>query len=235
MEWIRSLLDNGTAPALTAVLLGLLTAISPCPLATNIAAIGYIGKDVADRRKVFRNGLLYTLGRIVAYTVLGVVLLFALDAGAKVFGIQRFFGTYGEILAGPALLLVGLFMFFGKKLNLSRLGIRFEGERFARRGGWGALWIGVLFALAFCPTSGVFYFGVLIPLAASVSAGFLLPVLFAAATALPVIASAWLLAFSVRRVSGFYGKMRIAQRWLNGLVGGLFVVVGLYYCYMVFC
>ena len=97
------------------------------------------------------------------------------------------------------------------------------------------MWIGVLFALAFCPTSGVFYFGVLIPLAASVSAGFLLPVLFAAATALPVIASAWLLAFSVRRVSGFYGKMRIAQRWLNGLVGGLFVVVGLYYCYMVFC
>ena len=234
MEWIQSLLDNGTAPALTAVLLGLLTAISPCPLATNIAAIGYIGKDVADRRKVFRNGLLYTLGRIVAYTVLGVVLIFALDAGAKVFGIQRFFGTYGEMLAGPALLLVGLFMFFGKKLNLSRLGIRFEGERFARRGGWGALWIGVLFALAFCPTSGVFYFGMLIPMSATTAGGYFLPVFFAVATALPVLVVTWILAFSTQRISKFYGKMQVTQKWVKRIAGGIFVAIGTYYCITIY-
>lgn len=235
MEWLQSLLNSDTTPALTAVLLGLLTAISPCPLATNIAAIGYIGKDLSNRRRVFRNGLLYTIGRIVAYTVLGVILLSLLNTGAKVFGIQRFFGTYGEVLIGPMLLSAGLFMLSGKRLNLSSRGLRFDGERLARRGGWGALWMGVLFALAFCPTSGVFYFGVLIPLAASVKTGFLLPILFAVATALPVIAVAWLLAFSVRRVSSFYGRMQTVQCWLNALVGGLFVAVGIYYCYMIIC
>ena len=69
MEWLQALLDNSSTPVLTAFLLGLLTAISPCPLATNIAAIGYIGKDIEDRRRVFLSGLLYTAGRIVAYTV----------------------------------------------------------------------------------------------------------------------------------------------------------------------
>lgn len=78
MEWLQTLLDSSTTPALTAFLLGLLTAVSPCPLAMNIAAIGFIGKDIEDRRKVFRNGVLYTLGRIIAYTILGVVLIMIL-------------------------------------------------------------------------------------------------------------------------------------------------------------
>ena len=95
MEWLQALLDNSSTPVLTAFLLGLLTAISPCPLATNIAAIGYIGKDIEDRRRVFLNGLLYTAGRIVAYTVLGVVLILLVRRGASMFGIQEFIGTWG--------------------------------------------------------------------------------------------------------------------------------------------
>ena len=234
MEWAQSFLNSGTTPALTAVLLGLLTAISPCPLATNIAAIGFIGKDLSSRRRVFWNGVLYAAGRILAYTVLGVVLLAVLKKGGEVFGIQQFFGLYGEQLIGPMLLLIGAFMLWGGKLNLPRFGYRGQGEGMARRGGWGALGLGVLFALAFCPTSGVFYFGVLIPLAATERTGFLLPALFAVATALPVLVVAWLLAFSVQRVSVFYGKMRIVQRWLNVLVGGMFLLVGCYYCIVVF-
>ena len=66
MDWLQTWLDNSSTPLLTAFLLGLLTALSPCPLATNIAAVGFIGKDIEDRRKIFRNGLLYTLGRILA-------------------------------------------------------------------------------------------------------------------------------------------------------------------------
>ena len=93
MEWLQTLLDSSTTPVLTAFLLGLLTAISPCPLATNIAAIGYIGKDIEDRRRVFLNGLLYTAGRIVAYTVLGLVLILIIRQGASMFGIQKFIGT----------------------------------------------------------------------------------------------------------------------------------------------
>ena len=104
MEWLQTLLDNSTTPALTAFLLGLLTAVSPCPLATNIAAIGFIGKDIENRRRIFRNGLLYTLGRVVAYTVLGIVLILVLREGSSLFGIQKFIGKYGELILGPALL-----------------------------------------------------------------------------------------------------------------------------------
>lgn len=122
MEWLQTLLDSSTTPVLTAFLLGLLTAISPCPLATNIAAIGYIGKDIEDRRRVFLNGLLYTAGRIVAYTVLGLVLILIIRQGASMFGIQKFIGTWGELLLGPALIVIGLLMLFSHRLNLPKFG-----------------------------------------------------------------------------------------------------------------
>lgn len=234
MEWLQTLLDSGTAPALTAFLLGLLTAVSPCPLATNIAAIGFIGRNIENRRRIFLNGLLYTLGRIIAYTVLGIVLILILREGASLFGIQKFIGRYGELILGPALLLIGLFMLFGSKLKLPSFGFRGNGEGLARKGGFGALLLGILFAMAFCPTSGVLYFGMLIPMSATSAAGYLLPVLFAVATALPVLIVAWILAFSVQRIGSFYGRMQTVQKWLNRIVGGIFVGIGIYYCIMVY-
>ena len=234
MDWLHTLLDNSTAPALTAFLLGLLTAISPCPLATNIAAIGYIGRDIENRRRIFLNGVFYTVGRIIAYTVLGIVLISILKEGASVFGIQKAIGKWGELLIGPMLLLIGLFMLIGHRLNLPRFGFGGNGECLARKGGWGALPLGVLFAMAFCPTSGVFYFGMLIPMAVTASAGWLLPVLFAVATALPVLAVAWILAFSVEKVGEIYGRIRTLQKWLNIIVGIIFIAVGIYYCLMMY-
>lgn len=228
------MLDNSSTPVLTAFLLGLLTALSPCPLATNIAAIGFIGKDMEDRKRVFRNGLLYTLGRILSYTLLGVVLILVLRGGSSMFGIQKAIGTWGEWLLGPLLLVIGLFMLFGDRLNLPQFGFNGNAEGLARKGGWGALLIGILFALAFCPTSGVFYFGMLIPLSATTPAGYLLPAVFAIATALPVLAVAWILAFSVQQMGRFYGRMRTVQRWMNLLVGVLFVVIGIYYSWMMY-
>ena len=228
------MLDNSSTPVLTAFLLGLLTALSPCPLATNIAAIGFIGKDMEDRKRVFRNGLLYTLGRILSYTLLGVVLILVLREGSSMFGIQKAIGTWGEWLLGPLLLVIGLFMLFGDRLNLPQFGFKGNAEGLARKGGWGALLIGILFALAFCPTSGMFYFGMLIPLSATTPAGYLLPVVFAVATALPVLAVAWILAFSVQQMGRFYGRMRTVQRWMNLLVGVLFVVIGIYYSWMMY-
>lgn len=233
MEWLQTLLDSSTTPALTAFLLGLLTAVSPCPLATNIAAIGFIGRNVESRRRIFLNGLLYTLGRIIAYTVLGIVLILILREGASLFGIQKFIGRYGELILGPALLLIGLFMLFGSRLRLPSFGFSGNGEGLARKGGFGALLLGMLFAMAFCPTSGVFYFGMLIPMSATSAAGYLLPVLFALATALPVLIVAWILAFSVQRIGSFYGRMQTVQKWLNRIVGGIFVGIGIYYCIMV--
>ena len=145
MEWLQTLLDNSTAPALTAFLLGLLTAVSPCPLATNIAAIGFIGKDIENRRRIFLNGLLYTLGRVIAYTLLGIVLILILKEGSSLFGIQKFIGKYGELVLGPALLLIGLFILFGGKLKLPSFGFKGNGEGLARKGGCGAFLLGMLF------------------------------------------------------------------------------------------
>lgn len=234
MDWLQTLADSSTAPALTAFLLGMLTAISPCPLATNIAAIGYISKDIESRRRIFRNGILYTVGRVTAYTVLGIILISILKEGASVFGIQKTIGKWGELLIGPLLSVIGLFMLFGHKLSLPQFGFGGNGEDLAKKGGWGALLLGVLFAMAFCPTSGVFYFGMLIPMSVTANAGWLLPVLFAVATAVPVLAVAWILAFSVERIGEFYGKLRAVQKWLNIIVGVLFTATGIYYCIMMY-
>ena len=234
METLQQLLDNSSLPFLTALLLGLMTAISPCPLATNIAAIGYISKDIESHKRICAKGLLYTLGRIIAYTVLGIILLAILKGGNSLFGIQKFIGKYGEMLIGPILLLLGLYLLFGHRINLPSFGFKGNGEGLAKKGGWGALLLGVLFALAFCPSSAIFYFGMLIPLSATVTAGWLLPAVFAIATALPVIAVAWILAFSTHSIGRFNDKMSVIQKWFNWIVGGLFVAIGLYYCIQYF-
>lgn len=232
MEWLQSILDNSSAPALTAFVLGLLTAISPCPLATNIAAIGFIGKNIEDRKAIFKRGIYYTVGRVLAYTVLGIILISILKEGASMFGIQKAISKWGELLIGPVLLIIGLYMLFGDKINLPKFGFDGgeKGERLAGKGLWGALLLGVLFAMAFCPTSGIFYFGMLIPMSVSASAGWLLPVLFAVATSLPVLVVAWILAFSIEKVGEVYGKIQTVQKWLNVIVGTIFVLVGIYYC-----
>ena len=234
MEWLQTLLDNSTMPVLTAFLLGLLTAISPCPLATNIAAIGYIGKDIEDRRSVFRKGLLYTLGRVIAYTLLGVVLIGIIRSGASMFGVQKFIGTWGELLLGPLLIVIGLLMLFGHRLNLPQFGFNGKGEVLAEKGGWGAFLLGVLFAMAFCPSSGMFYFGMLIPMSATATMGYLLPVVFAVATALPVLIVAWILAFSAGEIGKFYGRVKTIERWLSIVVGLVFIIVGLYQTYQIY-
>lgn len=125
-------------------------------------------------------------------------------------------------------------MLFGDRMNLPQFGFQGNAEGLARKGGWGALIIGALFALAFCPTSGVFYFGMLIPMSATATAGYLLPVVFAIATAIPVLVVAWILAFSVQQLGSFYGKMQKVQKWMNRIVGVLFIVVGIYYSWIMY-
>ena len=230
MEWINNLLDTATAPVVIAFLLGILTAISPCPLATNIASIGYISRDIENRKAIFVKGVLYTFGRILAYTALGIILISVLEEGASVFGIRKSVSKWGELLIGPILIVIGLFMLFGNKLNLPKFGFKGSGESYSKKGGWGAFLLGVLFALAFCPSSGVLYFGMLIPLSVSSAGGWLLPVIYAFATALPVLAVAWILAYSVQNLGTFYGRIQTIQKWLNIVVGILFLLVGIYYC-----
>ncbi len=230
MVWIQSLLDSSTTPIFTAFLLGLLTAVSPCPLATNVTAIGFISRDLESRHRIFWNGLLYTLGRVLSYTILGVILITILREGSSLFQIQKAISKYGEMVLAPALILIGLFMLFGDKLKLPSFGFSGSGgDKLKSRGGIGALLLGVLFALAFCPTSGVFYFGMLIPMSAGATAGYLMPVVFAIATALPVIIVAWVLAYSVGEIGKVYNRIKVFQKWFSLIVALLFIAVGIYY------
>jgi cytochrome c-type biogenesis protein len=230
MEFLQSLLDNTSVPLLYAFLLGLMTAISPCPLATNITAIGFISKDIENRKKIFLNGLWYTLGRAFSYTAIGVILYF----GASKFHVARFFQEYGEKLLGPLLIIVGIIMLdlikikFPSFFNLSQK-IENQGKKGS---GWSSFLIGVIFALAFCPYSGVLYFGMLIPLTISSSYGLFLPVVFAIATGLPVIIIAYLLAFSISSLGGFYNKVKSFEKWFRRIVSIVFILVGLYYVYI---
>ena len=144
------------------------------------------------------------------------------------------FSRYGELAIGPALFVIGLFMLFGHRLSLPSLGFKGNGEALARHGGWGAFLLGVLFALAFCPSSGVLYFGMLIPMSATTTAGWLLPIVFAIATALPVLVIAWILAFSAQHIGVVYGRMQTIQKWMNTVVGLLFIAIGIYYCITIF-
>ena len=166
---------------------------------------------------------------MVAYTLLGAVLIALLREGASVFAIRKAIGKWGEIVIAPALILIGLFMLFGSRLNLPKFGFSGRGEQIGRRGGWGAFLLGVLFSLAFCPTSGVFYFGMLIPMSAAETGGYLLPAVFAVATGLPVMMVAWILAYGVAGLGAFYNRMQVTQKWLTRIVGTLFIVVGIYY------
>lgn len=234
MDWLQTLLENNSTPVITAFLLGLLTALSPCPLATNIAAIGFISKQIGNRKKILLNGLLYTLGRVLAYTLLGVVLIVILKQGLGLFGVQNTIGKWGEWLLSPLLLLIGVFLLVGDRIRLPGFGFNGDAGGLSRKGGWGAFLIGVLFALAFCPTSGVFYFGMLIPMSATTAGGYLLPAVYAVATAIPVLAVAWILAFSAQKIGLFYGKIQIFQRWLNVIVGVVFIFIGIYYGYIMY-
>ena len=232
MDFLQNLLDNSNIPVITAFLLGLLTAISPCPLATNITAIGFISKDIGNRNKIFLGGLLYTLGRVVAYTVLGIILISILKEGSSMFSLQKGINEYSEMLIAPVLIFVGVFMLFGDRLNLPKFGFSGTGRTEKLKGNLGSLLLGVLFALAFCPTSGLFYFVMLIPMSATEPGGYLLPVVYAVATGLPVVLVAWILAYSVAGIGKFYNCIQIFQKWFNRVVAALFIAVGVYYAYI---
>jgi len=229
LDFLQSLLDRSSIPAITAFILGILTAVSPCPLATNITALGYISKDIEDHHRIFINGLLYTFGRIVSYTVLGFILIPILRKGASIFMVQKAVSKYGEMLIAPALIIIGIFMLDVIKLNLPKINIGGESLKKMTKGGWGAMLFGMLFALAFCPASGVLYFGMLMPMSAAETGGYLLPVIYAIATALPVIIVAWILAYSVAGLGKFYNRMQTFEQWFRKIVAILFIAAGIYY------
>jgi cytochrome c-type biogenesis protein len=230
MEFLQNLLDGTNIPFLSAFILGIMTAISPCPLATNITAIGFISKDIENRRRIFYNGLWYTLGRAISYTGLGVIIYF----GASKFHVAKFFQLYGERILGPLLIIIGIIMLDLVKIKIPGIGKLSERvENKSKTGSsWSALLLGIVFALAFCPYSGILYFGMLIPMSITSPSGLFLPLIFAIATGLPVIIVAYLLAFSISSIGNFYHKVKTFEKWFRKIIAVIFILVGFYYVYI---
>lgn len=226
MEALQTFFENSELPVLSAFLLGLMTAISPCPLATNITAIGYVSKDINNQRRVFLNGIVYTLGRAISYTGIGILFFF----GASQFEFTGFLQTWGEKILGPILIVIGLFML--GVINLTIPGMNFLTNKVqdkSKKGFWGVLLLGIVFALAFCPYSGVLYFGMLIPMTISSASGLYLPVVFAVATGIPVIIFAWIIAYSLGSIGKLYNRIKIFETWFRRVIAVLFIGIGAYY------
>lgn len=231
-QFINSLIESSNLPILTAFLLGILTSVSPCTFTTNVMVLGFIGKEVGDNRRVFINGLFYTLGRILTYTVLGLICIPILKEGASTFFIQRIISQYGGYILSPTLILFGVFLLFGDKIPLKKFGFHASENSKKLRGSWGAFVLGLLFALAFCPISGVFYFGMLMPMAALDPVGYLFPTVFAIASSILVVLIAWIVAFGLSGLGAFYTKVTKFQKGLNLVVALAFILVGIYYFFV---
>ena len=231
MEILKTFLENSQFPIISAFVLGLMTAISPCPLATNITAIAYIGKDIENKRRVFWNGFIYTLGRAISYTLIGLIFFF----GISQFNVSSFFQTWGEKILGPLLILFGLMMLGVLKLAFGNMNNVIEKITENKKlNFWTVLVIGILFALAFCPYSGVLYFGILIPMTVTSVKGLYLPIVFAFATGLPVIIFAYLLAFTVSGVGKLYNRIQVFEKWFRYIVAVIFIGIGIYYTALIF-
>jgi cytochrome c-type biogenesis protein len=216
-------------PAFGAALwLGILTSLSPCPLATNIAAITYIGKRVDRPSRVLWSGLVYTLGRTVAYVALGLVLVAGLLSIPELsFFLQRHMNQ----ALGPLLIVTGLILLGVIPLNFTGSAAGEEVRRRAESWGvWGAGLLGLLFALSFCPVSAALFFGSLIPLALEQQSKVLIPTVYGVGTALPVVVFAVLAAFGAKFVGGLFNRLTQLERWARVLTAIVFLIVGVYYC-----
>lgn len=210
----------------SALWLGILTSISPCPLATNIAAVSYVGRRVGSTRAVLATGGLYTAGRTLAYVVLGSAAVWSLMSMVAVSSFLQ--GGFHRAL-GPLLILVGLLLLGIFKLRLPGLGVS-DGlqERVDRWGVWGAGLLGILFALSFCPVSAGLFFGSLVPLAADRSSPLLLPTLYGLGTAVPVAAFAVLLAAGAGWLGKALDRVQAFEVWARRVTAVVFIGVGVY-------
>lgn len=216
-----------TAAIFSAFWLGIMTAISPCPLATNIAAISFIGRKAGQQSHVLGSGFLYALGRTLAYVALGSIITVGTLESSE---ISRFLQQYMNEALGPIMIVLGLVLLgwigSGASLNLGTVALQ---ERAGRGGVIWALPIGIIFALSFCPVSAGLFFGALLPLALQQHSWLLLPVAYGIGTSLPVVVFAFIMAFASAYVSRAFNRLTQIERWVRYLTGTAFILAGIYY------
>lgn len=221
-------MGTGNIPLLAAFFIGLMTAISPCPLATNITAIAYVARRAEKTKVTILTGVFYTLGKMFTYvTIAGLIVWFGLNTQAIALPLQK----YGERLLGPLLILLGIVMLDVIKIQLWKSSGRMDSikESLSKKGYLGSFFLGALFALAFCPFSAVLFFGMLIPLAINANDALIIPSVFAVATGLPVIILSIILAISIHRLANIMKKIKTIEKWTRNSVAIVFIIVGLYY------
>ena len=213
--------------AASALWLGILTSVSPCPLATNITAISYVGRRIKSPQQVFLAGLLYTFGRSLTYAVLGILLVSSILSMPVASNVLQ---KYMNQLLGPILILVGMFLLEMLRINPPGFGIG-EGmqQRIESWGIWGSAALGVIFALSFCPVSAALFFGSLVPLAINDGSSVLLPSLYGVGTGLPVLIFAVAIALGARAVGKAFDTLASIERWARRGTGVIFIIVGIYY------
>jgi cytochrome c-type biogenesis protein len=211
----------------SAVWLGILTSISPCPLATNIAAISYIGKRVDRPGTVLLSGLMYTAGRLLTYVILGILVVASI---LSIPDLAMFLQRNMNKALGPILIIAGFLLL--DLVNLRPPGFG-AGEKVAGRvekwGIWGAGALGLLFALSFCPVSAALFFGSLIPLAIDQQSSVLMPTLYGIGTGLPVVTFAVLIALGAKRVGAAFNKISLFEKWARRITAVAFILAGIYY------
>ena len=211
----------------SALWLGVLTSISPCPLATNIAAVSFLSKKINHPKAVLFTGIAYTFGRMIAYAVLGTVIITSL---VSIPFIANFLQRYMNKILGPVLIIIGLFLLDIIRLNFSGLSIsKKRQETLTKSGLRGAFILGMLFALAFCPISAALFFGSLIPLSLSNTYGIILPFVYGIGTGLPVLAFSVGIAFGISTLSHWFNKMVMLEKYTRKLTGIIFILVGTYF------
>ncbi|MCK4269082.1 MAG: sulfite exporter TauE/SafE family protein [Methanogenium sp.] len=215
-------------PLVAAFFIGLMTAMSPCPLTTNITAIAYVSRRIDNTRHILLVGLLYGAGRMIAYVALAAAIVYA---GLNVQGISFFLQKYGEMLLGPLLLVLGILMLDVIDINLPGGGRRFTSliEKLSEKGVMGSFLLGILFALSFCPFSAVLFFGMLIPIALKTGDAILVPGVFGIATALPVLVVSVLLARGVGQVARLLQRAQAVDYWVKKGVAVVFIGIGIFY------
>lgn len=225
--WVQTILTTGNAPLVGALLIGLLASLGPCPLTTNIAALGYITRELASPRRVLITCGLYALGRTCAYGVLGVGVL---TTGLQISRVSNSLQTLAEIALGPLLILVGLVLLDVIHPVVSVGGERMEhwSKRVADWNSVGAFLLGALFAIAFCPYSAALYFGVLIPLAFKSADGVAFPFLFGIGTSIPVIIIGVPLALGVRRFASGLDLLARVERVMRKIAALAFIGAGIF-------
>jgi len=225
---LSSLTANTNIPVLTAFFLGLMATVGPCTMATNIAALAYVGRNLTDRKYSVVTAALYTLGRMLTYTILGALIIYL---GLSIPGVSVILQDVGEKALGPFLIVIGVVMLFIDKISFGRgnNGLSNLGGKVAEWGMIGGLPLGALFALAFCPYSAVLFFAVLLPLALKTTGGVTLPAFFAIGTGLPVLLFGLLLSFGVASISKWVDAIGRSEKVIRIVIAIAFIGIGIYY------